>query len=84
MNKYVKTYFTRGLMFSGGGPLIAGIVYLCLELSGTHLALTGMEVFMAIVSTLIVAFVHAGSSVFPQIEHQSVFCIYECILRILH
>lgn len=71
MNKYVKTFLHRGLLFSWGGPVVLGIVYLCLELSGERLALNGVELFIAIVSTCIIAFVHAGSSVFPTIEHWS-------------
>ena len=31
MNKYVKEFFKRGLIFSGFGPIVAGIVYLCIE-----------------------------------------------------
>ncbi len=68
MNKYVKEFLLRGLIFSGLGPIVSGLIYLILELRGVKLALTGVEVFMAIVSTYIMAFVHAGSSIFPQIE----------------
>ena len=31
MNKYVKSYFQRGLVFGGFGPIIAGIVFLILN-----------------------------------------------------
>lgn len=68
MNKYVKMFLHRGLMFSGLGPIVAGIVYVCIEASCTVLALTGIEFFTAVLTTYIIAFVHAGSSVFPQIE----------------
>ena len=68
MNPYVKTFLHRGLMFSGLGPIIAGIVYLSIELSGTRLNLTGVEIFLAILTTYIIAFVQAGSSVFNEIE----------------
>ena len=71
MNKYVKVFLKRGLMFSGLGPVVAGIVYVCIENSGVELALTGGEVLMAIISTYIMAFVHAGSGVFHQIEKWS-------------
>lgn len=69
MNKYVKEYLKRGLIFSGLGPIVAGIVYLCLELSGTDLKLNGYNIFFAIITTYIIAFVQAGSTVFNQIEH---------------
>ena len=71
MNKYVKEYLLRGLIFSGFGPIIAGIIYLILEIQGTKIELSGLEIFSAILTTYICAFVHAGSSVFPQIEHFS-------------
>lgn len=71
MNKYVKDYLLRGLIFSGLGPVIGGSVYLIIELSGNKLSLSGYEVFLAIITTYIIAFVHAGSSVFPSIERWS-------------
>lgn len=71
MNKYVKEYLLRGLIFSGLGPVVGGCVYLFIELSGEGLALNGYELFLAIITTYIIAFVHAGSSVFPTIERWS-------------
>ncbi|MCR5786234.1 MAG: DUF3021 domain-containing protein [Acholeplasmatales bacterium] len=68
MNCYVKEFFKRGLMFSGFGPIIAGIIYLCIDASGVDLKLNASTVFLAIISTYIIAFVQAGSSVFNQIE----------------
>ncbi len=68
MNLYVKEYLKRGLIFSGFGPIVAGIVYLIIELSGVDLKLTGLNVFSAILTTYVIAFVQAGSSVFNQIE----------------
>ena len=71
MNLYVKEFLKRGLIFSGLGPVIAGIVYLCIENSGVDLKLTGVNVFLAIITTYIIAFVQAGSSVFNQIDSWS-------------
>lgn len=68
MNKYLKEFLLRGLMFSGFGPIIAGIVYLILSYTLVDFSLSGGEVFTAIVSTYILAFIHAGASVFNQIE----------------
>ncbi len=72
MSKYAKEYLIRGLMFGGFGPIIAGIVFLSLHLSKADFSLTGSSVFLAILSTYILAFVQAGSSVFNQIEEWSV------------
>lgn len=64
----VRDFFFRGLLFGGFGPIIAGIVFLVLHFTLKDLTLTGLQVFTAIVSTYLLAFVHAGASVFNQIE----------------
>lgn len=64
----VRDFFLRGLLFGGFGPVIAGIVYLILHFTLKDLALTGLQVFTVIVSTYLLAFIHAGASVFNQIE----------------
>ena len=69
MNQYFKAFLYRGLIFGGFGPIILGIVFLCIDLSGTALDLSGGEILLGIVSTYILAFVQAGASVFNQIEH---------------
>lgn len=69
MNKYLKEFLHRGLMFGGFGPIIAGIIYLILNNTLEGFTLNGIEVFTAIISTYLLAFVHAGASVFNQIEH---------------
>lgn len=69
MNRYVKQFLHRGLVFGGFGPLVVAIVYLILSYTVKDLALTGVEIFTAILSTYLLAFLHAGVSVFPQIEH---------------
>lgn len=71
MNFYVKVFLKRGLMFSGFGPVVMGIVYLILEASNVKLNLTGFDVFLAVITTYIIAFVQAGSSIFEQIEKWS-------------
>ena len=68
MNKYVKEYIKRGLIFGGFGPIVLGIVLFCIQLSGVKVELDGGEILMGVVSTYILAFVQAGSSVFNQIE----------------
>ncbi len=64
----VKDFFLRGLVFGGFGPVILGIVYLVLHFTLEDFTLTGDEVFIAILSIYLLAFVHAGASVFNQIE----------------
>ncbi len=72
MNKYAKEFFKRGFAFGGLGPIIAGIVYLILDYTVTDFSLSGTEAFTAIISTYLLAFVHAGASVFNQIEHWAI------------
>ena len=69
MNKYVKQYLQRGLIFGGFGPIILGIVYAILEGGIPEFTISGGEILLGIISTYVIAFVQAGSSVFNQIEH---------------
>ena len=71
MNKYLKMFFTRGLMFGGFGPIILGIVYFILSDTINEFSLNGGQVLVAIVSTYLLAFIQAGASVINQIEHWS-------------
>lgn len=72
MKKEVKDFLLRGMMFGGFGPIIGAIVYLCINLSlDTPLILTSKELAIMIFSTYILAFVHAGASVFNQMENWS-------------
>lgn len=78
MNKYLKAFLHRGLVFGGFGPIIMGIIYAILEKTTDGFSLTGKEVSLAIISIYLLAFVHAGTSVFNQIEEwplpKSLFC----------
>ena len=67
----VKEFFLRGLIFGGAGPLVLGIIYLCLHRALEDFSLSGFEVFLGILSTYILAFIHAGSGVFHKIESWS-------------
>ena len=71
MNIYLKQFLQRGLAFGGFGPIIAGIVFLSLSCSLPDFTLTGPQIFLAILSTYILAFIQAGASVFNQIESWS-------------
>ena len=69
MNKYVKEFFHRGLIFGGFGPIVLGIVLLAISMAGGTVALTAKDYFLSTVSIYLLAFIHAGASVFNQIEH---------------
>ncbi len=83
MNKYVKSFLQRGLAFGGFGPIVAGIVYVCIQNSIPNFSLTGSEVCLAIISTYLLTFLQAGASVFNQIEHwgiaKSMLCNFSTI-----
>ena len=68
MNKYLKEFLHRGLMFGGFGPIVVGIVYAILSKTVDSFSLEGTEVLIAILSTYLLAFVQAGATVFNQIE----------------
>lgn len=71
MNKHLKDFLHRGLVFGGFGPIIAGAVYLIISETNSSFSLGGREAFTAILTTYFLAFLQAGSSVFNQIESWS-------------
>lgn len=62
----VKEFCKRGFMFGGLGPLVFGIVCLFVD------EFNGNDVFLGIVSTYTIAFIHAGTSVFKDIDNWSI------------
>ena len=84
MKKYAKEFFHRGLLFGGFGPIIIAIIYLILQNTVTNFVLSGNEVFSAIISTYLLAFVHAGASVFNQIEEWSIMKSLLCHFGLLY
>ena len=68
MNKYVKSFLHRGLIFGGFGPIILGLVFFIIEKTGVDLMLSGADILLATVSIYVLTFVQAGASVFNQIE----------------
>ena len=84
MNKYFKEFLHRGLMFGGFGPIIVAIIYFILSYKIKNFTLSGAEMFVAIVSIYLLAFVHAGSSVFNQVEHWSIMKGMFCQLVTLY
>ena len=69
MNRYLKSFLQRGLIFGGFGPIISGVVYLVLDRCVPHVAVSGTDLFVIILSTYLLAFIHAGASIFNQIDH---------------
>ncbi len=84
MNKYVKEFLHRGLVFAGFGPIILGIIYFILSKTIDNFTLSGSQVSLAIVSIYLLAFVQAGATVFNQIEHWSTAKSLLCHLSTLY
>lgn len=68
MNKYVKEFLLRGMIFGGFGPIILAIIYFIVEKLHPETTFNGTEFLLGTVSVYLLAFVHAGASVFNQIE----------------
>lgn len=84
MNKHLKSFLHRGLIFGGFGPIVTGIVFLILGATLEGFSLTGFEVFLAVISTYLLAFVHAGASVFNRIEHWGIAKSVLCHFAVLY
>ncbi len=84
MNRYLKSFLHRGLIFGGFGPIILGIIYAILEGTIEDFSLNGTQVLIAIISVYILAFVQAGASVFNQIESFSIPKSLFCHLSLLY
>lgn len=72
MKKHIITFLHRGLIFGGFGPIVVSIVFFILSKTLDDFSLTGSQVLLATVSTYLLAFIQAGSSVFNEIDHWSV------------
>ncbi|MBQ7934882.1 MAG: DUF3021 domain-containing protein [Clostridia bacterium] len=68
MNKYLKKFLHRGLLFGGFGPIVLGIIYAVLSKTIADFSLSGGQVCLAVISTYLLAFLQAGASIFNQIE----------------
>ena len=80
----VKIFLLRGLLFGALGPMVTGIVYLCLHHALDGITLGGDEVFLAILSTYLLAFVHAGAGVVYRIESWSLGRSVLCHFTLLY
>ncbi len=68
MNKYLKEFLHRGLIFGGFGPIILAIIYFILSKKIEDFTLTGGELLLGTISIYFLAFIQAGATVFNQIE----------------
>ena len=84
MNRYIKEFFHRGLMFSGFGPITFGIIYAVQSGTAEAFTLDGPQLLAAIFSTYLIAFVQAGATVFNQIEHWPVMKGLLCHFSLLY
>ncbi len=84
MNKYVRDFLLRGMLFGGFGPIVVGIVYFILSKCLADFSLSGGEVCLAIVSTYVLAFLQAGATVFNQIEHWPITKSLLCHFAVLY
>ena len=72
MKKVIKEFLLRGMMFGGFGPVVLGIIYLILFYTIADFSINGVNVFLGIISTYMLAFIQAGATVFNQIESWSI------------
>lgn len=84
MNRYLKIFLHRGLLFGGFGPIVLGIIYAILQNTVENFSLNGTQILVAIISIYLLAFVQAGASVFNQIESFSVPKALLCHLSVLY
>ena len=63
MKKRIIKFFLRGLLFSGLGPIIYGIVMMILYLCGVNTLSDGLMIFNGVISTFLIGFICAGTSI---------------------
>lgn len=68
MKHYIADFIKRGLMASAGGPVIVVIVYKILKECGKVSVMTVDEVFLGILTSVLLAFIAGGVSVVYQME----------------
>lgn len=68
MKKRVIKFCLRGLVFSGMGPLIYGIIMMILYLCNIDTTSDGLIIFKGIISTYFIGFICAGASIVWQEE----------------
>ena len=68
MNKYLKKFILRGMLFCWGGPLIVAIVWLCLSKYDVATDISLLQASISVISVTVLAFVVAGVTVIYEIE----------------
>ena len=68
MKKFWKEFFMRGLLASGGGPIVLAVIYGILGATGTVESLSPQVVCMGTVSVTLLAFIVAGMTAIYQLE----------------
>lgn len=68
MNRFVKEFFRRGMLFAWGGPAVVAIVWLILGKTGQLEALPANEAVLGVLSSTVLAFVAAGITAVYQLE----------------
>ena len=68
MKKFWMNFLKRGCMFAWGGPAVLCIVWACLRKAGVIESMDVDTAILAVISTMIVAFIAAGISVVHQME----------------
>lgn len=68
MKKFWIHFLKRGCMFAWGGPAILCIVWACLKKAGVIESIDADTAILAVISTMVVAFIAAGISVVHQME----------------
>ncbi len=87
MKKDLKEFCSRGLIAMGFGPLVYGVVMLILYLCNVDTSSNGLVIFKGIISTAIMAFVIAGTSVIwkqEEIQISKKISIHFLVLYLLY
>lgn len=66
MKEIVKKFIKRGMAFGGFGPIIASIVILIISISDKELMISPTQFITITISTYLLGFIHAGTSVFHE------------------
>lgn len=66
MKEIVKKFIKRGIAFGGFGPIIASIVILIISINDKDLIISPTQFATITLSTYLLGFIHAGTSVFHQ------------------
>lgn len=66
MKEIVKKFIKRGMAFGGFGPIITAIVILIISINDKDLMISPTQFITVTLSTYLLGFIHAGTSVFHE------------------